>query len=251
MLSDSELMKNHSDCLKLLDVFLSICDANNIEYFIAEGSALGTVREKGFIPWDVNIDINMSIIEYEKLDKILSSMDLGDMIWELPKHGRMAKWLVFKNPGDCRVRSNLDIGLFAPCSSFLIARLFEHLFLLWNYKAHKLKHSTIKRSFPYNILARISKLFSENFYFGNMNRFAHKKKLNNAKYVANITPGGLLLKGHVLPVDVYYGDRAYGEFEGRRVRLPSRWDYYLRGMYGDDYMTPKRVEKGTYFHQKK
>lgn len=53
--------------LKKLD---DICMRHGIEYFVVFGTALGTVRHKGFIPWDDDIDVGMMRDEYAKLKKV-------------------------------------------------------------------------------------------------------------------------------------------------------------------------------------
>ncbi len=51
----------------MLEEFDAVCRNNDIEYFLNYGSILGSVRHKGFIPWDNDVDIAIKRNEYEKL----------------------------------------------------------------------------------------------------------------------------------------------------------------------------------------
>lgn len=52
--------------LDILNKFVQVCDKYGIEYFAEGGTLLGTVRHKGFIPWDDDVDVIMMRSEYEK-----------------------------------------------------------------------------------------------------------------------------------------------------------------------------------------
>ena len=59
--------------LKLLEMLKCIdklCKENDIEYYLIYGSCLGAIRHNGFIPWDDDLDIGMTDINYKKFLKI-------------------------------------------------------------------------------------------------------------------------------------------------------------------------------------
>lgn len=51
--------------LSILKDIDNFCNANNIQYYLAYGSALGAIRHNGFIPWDDDIDIVMDNKNYQ------------------------------------------------------------------------------------------------------------------------------------------------------------------------------------------
>ena len=65
-----DLKKQQEISYAALVVIDSICKKHNIKYFLLAGTLLGAVRHKGFIPWDDDVDIGMTFVEYEKFNKI-------------------------------------------------------------------------------------------------------------------------------------------------------------------------------------
>lgn len=64
VLTTKEIQDCSLEVMKFVDAF---CRENNIHYCLAGGSLIGAIRHKGFIPWDDDLDIQLSRIEYNKL----------------------------------------------------------------------------------------------------------------------------------------------------------------------------------------
>lgn len=57
--------------LQIADVFDRICSEHGIPYYMLGGTMLGTIRHKGFIPWDDDMDFGVPIKYYNRLIEVL------------------------------------------------------------------------------------------------------------------------------------------------------------------------------------
>lgn len=69
----------------MLKHFHALCERYNINYWVQAGTLIGTVRHKGWIPWDGDIDISMLRNDYNKFKSLVN---------ELPSH------MVLSEPND-------------------------------------------------------------------------------------------------------------------------------------------------------
>ncbi len=66
-LTQDELRSFQLKLTEMLCEFDRVCRKIGLRYYLVEGTCLGAVRHKGFIPWDDDIDIAMPRPDYEKL----------------------------------------------------------------------------------------------------------------------------------------------------------------------------------------
>ncbi len=69
-MNDERLKRIQSKTLQIYKEIKKLCDEHGVRYFAIGGTAIGTVRHMGFIPWDDDIDIAMPRKDYEKFKKI-------------------------------------------------------------------------------------------------------------------------------------------------------------------------------------
>ena len=72
------------ESLKIYEEIAQICDRHGLRYYATDGTELGAVRHKGFIPWDDDFDLSMPRPDYEKF-KIIA-------LKELPSYLKFVDW---------------------------------------------------------------------------------------------------------------------------------------------------------------
>lgn len=71
ILNDDVLSHLQDVELMILKDFVTICEDNDIEYYLIYGTQIGAIRHQGFIPWDDDIDIILFREDYEKFLKVM------------------------------------------------------------------------------------------------------------------------------------------------------------------------------------
>lgn len=66
ILSKNDLQKLHSLTLKMAETFVAFCEKNHLTCYLCGGGCIGTIRHKGWIPWDDDLDFFMPREDYEK-----------------------------------------------------------------------------------------------------------------------------------------------------------------------------------------
>ncbi|WP_036877779.1 LicD family protein [Xylanibacter oryzae] len=68
---DNKIKELHHRLALLMHEIHKICIENDIKYTMIGGTLIGAIRHKGFIPWDDDIDIGMTLDNYIKFKNIV------------------------------------------------------------------------------------------------------------------------------------------------------------------------------------
>lgn len=231
--------------LQILKDVAILCHKYNIVYYLIGGTLLGTIRHKGFIPWDDDIDIAMMREDYEKFLSV--SNELGDRYCVQNKHSDKRVSVSFTKirlnntyyPERGTINSGIHSGIFIDIfpldfidpkkvvrnalSSFAI----KFLSLLSLYKGGY-------RFRRYRILNFVLILFS-GMSFERINKISnwYVKSITKKKthFVTSLF-SGYGYKRQILPSYVYgLGRNLF--FEDSEFTVPSHYDFYLVHLFGE------------------
>lgn len=263
LIEGESMRKLQGVLLEALKDILSVCAENDIEITMGGGSCLGAVRHEGFIPWDDDIDLNITREGYERFLPLFLDR-FSDKYWVLdaqrtteypvicPQVRR--KGTVVRNRDDfkkeecgacidlCIVENipdspilqtfhgiaSLALGLMASCRRF-----YQHK---TDYLALADGNEAATRAV--RLKCRIGALLFFTTY-GRLNALwdsCNSLCKNKASRFVSVPGGRLRYFGERYQRDTFFPARR-GLFEGLEVPLPRDVDGYLTHLYGPDYMT--------------
>lgn len=259
----SDELKALQDCyLDMLKDIIAVCEKYGIVYMAAGGTALGSIRHKGFIPWDDDVDL---IMPREDLNHFVEVFEeaLGDD-YELTSPNSqyplesMITGIYKKNTLKANLMTyatdlpqGVHIDIFpiesVPRNAFVrrvkgvIAMGLQ--FIAVSTLLYHFRHEDKKTMFCQSLAGRLN--YGLRMTVGFVFSFRSYKKWGDLfdQFVRGKKDTGLWAVptdighyfGHIMPKDVYYPP-IKGPFEDIEINLPHNPDAYLKNQYGD-YMT--------------
>ncbi len=249
--------------LAILEVFLDICERNRLRYFAVDGTLLGAVRHKGFIPWDDDIDVAMPRRDFERFLKLAPSHLPPHLSLHYRRNDPKVPWDFFAKIRNrnttfiCQTRSHLDIhhgihidifpmdGL--PKTDRAWGRFEQRRRRLqrWDRRIRSSWKDTPSLPSRIGLLpARVIKwIFGENFFHNRIERLMMESDYETADLEIHCWWIGISrgkhdrrsLDSHVLL-----------DFEHLKLRCPAGFDAYLRECYGDYTQFPPPEKRGNW-----
>ncbi len=254
----SDMLQNNPDhihkrLLILLKKFHRICVENNIQYSLDSGTLLGSIREKGFIPWDDDADVSMMRSEYIRLAKILN--DVGEkfgIVFDNISH--YVPKVIMYDHSDNPVW--IDIFIYDYISErkiFQKMKLAILTFLIMFSKSREMMkivkaagRCTGWKYWCYDIISRIGSIFPHAKRIKWLNNFCQHCFVGE-KTMIHRGMDEYSLIGKIYPKNIM-DQFCMTAFEDTQLMISAKYQDILVSIYGEDYMIPKRYHTNEEVH---
>lgn len=252
-----EIKALQSKSLEILLYFKKFCEEHNLLFYLCGGCCIGTIRHKGFIPWDDDIDVFMPREDYEKLS----------ILWE--KFADTERYSYCRTNADnnyhhtaASIRDNYTTFInrhsqeediihgvaieIAPLDGYPDSKLkrlhqiiFAMIYSLFNAQRLPDNQGKIIRNISRIILSIVKSKRIRYKIWSFAEKQMTKYKFRDCDYVTELVTGIRYMKLKY-PKEVFE-DAIYKEFEGHLLPIPKGYDLYLRMAFGN-YMELPPIE---------
>ena len=249
--------------LAILKEVHTFCEENNLKYFLAYGTLLGSIRHNGFIPWDDDIDIWMLREDYDFFEERFPEWGAKRNLYIagphskehfLPRH--MLKVCDDRTVlMESKYKNHNSMGLFIDI--FPLDRISENpviqkavLKIVRSYKYRIIASNLDKNSSVYKNFNFIKKMATILGSKGNPRSLVEKYVKLAKRFSDNNS--GLVTAFYSARPNVYslkdFVPAVLHDFEDAQFYIPNGYDAILRKQYGDYMKLPpeeKRVPEHT------
>ena len=247
--------------VEIYDEIARICEINHIQYFAIGGTAIGTVRHHGFIPWDFDIDIAMVRDQYDlfkeccktQLDDRFRYIDYTTMHNYIRPHAVIGiRNTVLYTKYDKYNKHKTELGIYVDIMPFdNVPDNPEER------KTHERKIKRIREKIGYvkqdcydaSIIKKVLKFLralpfmyrSLDSYNALLDKEMRKYNGTNTEYLSCMA--GKYTYEREMIKRSYIGTPIKMKFEDREMYVPEDFDSYLNHVYGDYMKLPPEEEQ--------
>lgn len=255
----SDMLRNlQLKTLEMFKYFKKFCEENNLTMYFCGGCCIGTIRNKGFIPWDDDIDVFMPRESYNKLIEIWNKKaDTNKYSCIIPSEKNFTRnqFITINDNNTTFIKTHqkdLDINLGIAIDVLPIDGCPTNRFKRKIQKFWALIYSLyITQMIPKNH-GKIVTFLGKTLLFlvpirkirWRIVRLAEKKmtkyNIKDCDYITELCSGPKYMQNEYKKE--WFEEAIYKEFEGELMPIPKGYDEYLKMAFGD-YMKLPTKEK--------
>lgn len=242
----------------LLQQLLDVCRKHHLRVWVADGTLLGAVRHKGFIPWDNDIDVVMLREDYDRLLALPADTFRPPYFLQTPYTDKRYyhAHAQLRNSDTAAIRPSdshrpFNQGIFIDIFPLDAVSEDEEQRRHVMRRVRKVTRFLHAYDTPILLSGRIGLVFRKwkcrwqvwrkgwQTIYSEVDDMLRTADIRQCPYVAEICFSGydFLLDKHI------FDDTVMLPFENIEVPAPKDYDAFLRAVYGDSYMTP--LQTGT------
>jgi len=257
----TDIKKLQKKILEIMIFIDKICRENNIEYSIMGGTALGAVRHKGFIPWDDDLDIFMTIDNYKKFKRVFTSLNQNKFVlqeWKVvDEYIEYAKVRmnnttfieeVFQDRNDMHHGIYVDIMILHKCPKNQLLQRIIYYISKYLVLVGLLERNWKPKNFSQEVISNIVKILPNKFFakFGYKLIYYFDKNLKgNFVWCYYITKAKF--NEGIFDKDMFENLEDI-KFENVYLKAPQRIKDYLKIRYKDYMKIPPESERKANIH---
>lgn len=239
--------------LEMVKLLLDICNRNKLNIWADSGTLLGAVRNKGYIPWDDDIDMIMLRSDYDRL------LEIADKEFPAPYFLQSAKNEAGFFRGHAQLRKsdtaailkrdiwqNFNQGIFVdifvydylPSSAQERSEIGRNVTKMQRVMNARMYGSLLSKNPLLHLLSKsiIKRQGGRYQYFKNI-----ESLIKNRSDKSDSLLGAIMFKSNCKIVKKeWYENTIYLPFEDIMMPVPKEYDKILTTLYGD-YMTPSNA----------
>ena len=237
--------------MDLLQELMSVCSRHGLRVFADSGTLIGAVREKGFIPWDDDIDVAMMREDYDRLMALRDEFKDPYYLQTISSHPYyINRYAQLHRKGTTAIRTdgkpqrhqqNIFIDIFVIDALPSSPRAFKRHYVRVRKASQKLKFvRKITQCLPkplYLWCREHTKILSDKHRFEQFEEVVRSVKMDD-----RTAYGAFLCQNMTLPIKHLpgYKETLMLPFDHIMIPVPCGYDELLRLEYGD-YMRPVKA----------
>jgi len=238
LIDSKTLQKAQTIMLDILSEVDRICKKHDIKYWLDSGTLLGSIRHNGFIPWDDDLDISMSLDDYYRFLEIVpkelpntmrlqTSETEKDFPYDIAKIRDSRGMIIEEHEKEKKV--TYDKGIFID----IIPVMY------------------IKEGYLYKVLYRIGFLSIKLFSYKYLNMPKTRRTIIEIVDSMHKSSNAVAIRSGRFPSPLLYMEKLEvlplkrAIFENKEFFIPKNSSRYLEALYGKGYMQlpPKDKQK--------